>query len=152
MDSRAFRSRSSSRSELGSSATGTPESVGGWLRECSESTPEASSDDGRELFRRGASVRVIADASVALVDHTQAERPGLDQLQRDVFGDRWKERRAATDNVGVAEHAQLVDKAKLDRSGGQAGAADPYILVCRVESLCGLLGAGRCPGRCLGCG
>ena len=58
-----------------------------------------------EASCRGASVRVIADASVALVDHARAERPGLDQLQRDVFGDRWKERRAATDNVGVAEHA-----------------------------------------------
>jgi hypothetical protein len=71
----------------------------------------------------GVSVRVIADASVALVDHTRAERPGLDQIQRDVFGDRWKERRAATVNVGVAERAQLVDKAKLDRCRGQAGAA-----------------------------
>ena len=51
------------------------------LSQCSESTPDQSSDDGRELVRRGTSVRVIADASVALVDHTRAERPGLDQIQ-----------------------------------------------------------------------
>jgi hypothetical protein len=70
------------------------------------------------IEERDASVRVIADASVSLVDHPGAERPGLDQIQRDVFGDRWKERRAPTDNVGVAEHAQLVDKAKLDGCRG----------------------------------
>jgi hypothetical protein len=43
------------------------------------------------------SVRVIADAPVSLVDHARAERPGLDQVERDVFGDRRQERRAATD-------------------------------------------------------
>src|SRR5829696_458350 len=41
------------------------------------------------------SVRVIADASVALVDHARAERPGLDQVEWDVLGDRRQERRAA---------------------------------------------------------
>ena len=29
------------------------------------------------------SVRVLADAPVALVDHARAERPGLDQVERD---------------------------------------------------------------------
>ena len=46
-------------------------------------------------------------APVALVDHARAERPGLDQLQRDVFGDRRQERRAATDEDRIAEQAQL---------------------------------------------
>src|SRR4051794_30261338 len=70
------------------------------------------------------SVRVIAGAPVALVDHARAERPGLDQVQRDVFGDRRQERGAATDNDRMAEHAQLVDEAELDRRRGQPGAAD----------------------------
>src|SRR5215207_2127152 len=65
------------------------------------------------------SVRVIADASVALVDHARAERPGLDQLQRDVFGDRRQERRAATDDDRIAEHAQLLDEAELERRRGR---------------------------------
>ena len=41
-----------------------------------------------------------------------------------MFGDRRQERRAATDDDRVAEHAQLVDEAELDRRRGQAGAAD----------------------------
>jgi hypothetical protein len=68
------------------------------------------------------SVRVIADAPVALVDHARAERSGLDQVERDVFGDRRQERRAAPDQDGITEHAQLIDKAELDRRRGQAGA------------------------------
>ena len=55
------------------------------------------------------SVHVPTDAPVALVDHPRAERPGLDQLQRDVLGDRREERRAATDDDRMAEHAQLID-------------------------------------------
>ena len=57
--------------------------------------------------------------AVALVDHARAERPGLDQVQRDVFGDRRQERRATSDDDRVAEHAQLVEEAELDRLSGQ---------------------------------
>ena len=39
-------------------------------------------------------VRLIAGAPEALVDHPRAERPGLDQVQPNVFGDRWQEGRA----------------------------------------------------------
>src|SRR5215210_8407752 len=78
-----------------------------------------------------ASVRLVAGAPIALEDHARAERPGLDQVQGDVFGDRRQERRAATDGDWIAEHAQLVDEAELDRRGGQAGAADPDVIVGR---------------------
>src|SRR5919206_2217786 len=67
------------------------------------------------MTRTAVSVRLLAGAPVALVDHPRAERPGLDQVQRDVFADRRQERRAATDNDRIAEHAQLVDEAELDR-------------------------------------
>src|SRR3712207_6545450 len=86
------------------------------------------------------SVRVIADASVAFVDHARAERPGPDQVQRDVFGDRRQERRAATEDDRIAEHAPLVDEAELDSRRDQAGAADLDVLVGRVERRGGLLG------------
>src|SRR3990170_3922792 len=79
---------------------------------------------GALMTRIAVSARVFADAPVALVDHARAERPGLDQVQQDVFGDRRQERRAATDYDRIAEHAQLVDEAELDRRRGQAGAAD----------------------------
>ncbi|AHK35124.1 hypothetical protein Pd630_LPD07939 [Rhodococcus opacus PD630] len=62
------------------------------------------------------SVRLVAGAPVALVDHARAECPGLDQVERDVFGDRRQERRAATDDDRIAEYAQLVDEAELDNS------------------------------------
>src|SRR5215217_553117 len=91
------------------------------------------------MTRTAVSVRPIAGVPVALVDHARAERPGLDQLQRDVFGDRRQERRAATDDDRIAEHAQFVDEAELDRRRGQAGAADPDVLVGRVDRRCGLL-------------
>jgi hypothetical protein len=77
------------------------------------------------------SVRVAA-APVSLVDHARAERPGLDQLQRAVFGDRRQERRAATDDDRIAEYAQLVDEADLDRCRGQAGAADRDVIADRM--------------------
>src|SRR5918993_2320471 len=70
------------------------------------------------------SVRLIAEPSVALVDHARAERPGLDQVERDVFGDRRQERRAAADEDRIAKDAQLVYEAELDRRRGEAGAAD----------------------------
>src|SRR5213595_927975 len=95
------------------------------------------------MIRTAASVRLIAGAPVALVDHARAERPGLDQVQRDVFGDRRQERRAATDDDRITEHAQLVDEAELDRRRGQAGAADRDVLVGRVERRSGLLGHRR---------
>ena len=47
---------------------------------------------------------------------------------------------APTDDDRIAEHAQLVDEAELDRCRGQAGAADRDILVSRVERGDGLLG------------
>src|SRR4051812_35350640 len=78
-------------------------------------------------------VRVMADAPVTLVDHAGTERPGLDQVERDVVGDRRQERRAAGDDDRTAEHAQLVDEAELDGPGGQAGATDRDILVRRLE-------------------
>src|ERR671930_752169 len=86
------------------------------------------------------SLRLSAGAPVALVDHARAERPGLDQLQRDVVGDGWQERRGATDHDRIAEHAQLVDEAELDRLRGQAGASDLDVLVGRVEGRGDLLG------------
>src|SRR5215213_6233696 len=95
-----------------------------------------------EQKRPAVSVRLIAGAPVALVDNARAERPGLDQVQRDVVGDGWQERRATTNDDRVAEHAQLVDEAELDRLRGQAGAADRDILVGRIERRSGLLG--RC--------
>ena len=48
----------------------------------------------------------LADASVALVDHTRAECHGLDHIQRAVFGDRSKQLRAAAADDRIAEHAQ----------------------------------------------
>jgi hypothetical protein len=77
------------------------------------------------------SARLIAGASVALVDHARAERPGLDQVERNVLSDRQQERRAAADEDRVAEDVQLVDEGELDRSRGQAGAADLNVLVGR---------------------
>src|SRR5688500_6604218 len=93
--------------------------------------------------RTDESVRLIAGAPVALVDHARAERPGLDQVQRDVVGDRRQKRRAATNDDRMAKHAQLVDEAELDRLRGQAGAADRDGLVGRVERRSGLLGYRR---------
>src|SRR5215207_6020374 len=76
----------------------------------------ANTRSGEALMTQTAvSVRLIADAPVALIDHMGAERPGLDQVQPNVFDDRRQERRAATDNDRIAEHTQLVDEAKLDR-------------------------------------
>src|SRR2546421_636597 len=82
-------------------------------------------------------------ARVAFVDHARAECPGLHQGQRDVLSDRRQEGRAATDDDRIAEHAQLVDEAELDRRRGQAGAADRDVLVGRVERRSGLLGHRR---------
>src|SRR4051812_33477110 len=59
---------------------------------------------GEYAVRRGAvsptavSVRLVAGAPVALVDHARAERSGLDQVHRDLFGDWRQVRRAATDD------------------------------------------------------
>ena len=85
------------------------------------------------MTRTAVSVRRIAGAPVALVDHARADCPGLDQVQRDLFGDRRQERRAAPDEDGMAEHAQLIDETELDRRRGQSGAADRDVLVGRVE-------------------
>src|SRR5206468_12777308 len=97
------------------------------------------------MIRTAVSVRLIAGAPVALVDHARAERPGLDQVQRDVLGDRRQERRTATDDDRMAEYAQLIDEAELDRRRGEAGAADLDVLVRRGERGGDLLGH-----RCLG--
>src|SRR5204862_2962708 len=111
--------------------------------------------DASSRYRRPAvSVRLVAGAPVALVDHARAERPGLDQVQPDVFGDRRQERRAATNDDRIAEHAQLVDEAELDRRRGQAGAADRDVLVSRVDRRSSLLGHRRLgePGIALDAG
>ena len=68
--------------------------------------------------------RAASSTSVTLVDHPCAERPGLDQVQRDLFRDRRQEGGATADHDRMAEHAQLVDEVELDRSLGQAGATD----------------------------
>jgi len=61
--------------------------------------------------RTAMSVRLLAGKPVALVDHARAERPGLDQVQPNVFSDRRQEGCAASEDDGVAEHTQLVDEA-----------------------------------------
>src|SRR5215216_4452246 len=119
-------------------------SRGSHTASASGSVSAANTRSGEALMTRTAvSVRLIAGAPVALVDHARAERPGLDQVQRDVFGDRRQEGCAATDDDRIAEHAQLVDEAELDRRRGQAGAADRDVLVSRVERRSGLLGHRR---------
>ena len=60
-----------------------------------------------------------------------------------MLSDRRPERRAAGDEDRVAEDVQLVDEAELDRSRGQAGAADLHVLVGRVERRGDLLGQRR---------
>src|SRR5215212_7800490 len=73
----------------------------------SESFSAADTRSGQGLMARTAvSVRLIAGAPVALVDHPRAERPGLDQVQPKPFGDRRQEGRAATDVDRIAAHAQ----------------------------------------------
>ena len=94
---------------------------------CQKDRPHPRETCRASAGRRG-SVRLFAGAPVALIDHTRAECPGLDQVQREVFGDRRQERRAAADDDRIAEHAQLVDQAELDRRGEQAGAADGFSL------------------------
>src|SRR3712207_42718 len=86
---------------------------------------------------------LIACARVALEDHARAERPGFDQFQRDVFGDRRQERRTATADHRIAERVQLVDEAAPARGRGQAGAADADVLLSRLERGSGLLGHRR---------
>ena len=82
----------------------------------------ANTRSGEALMTRTAvSVRLIAGAPVALLDHARAERPGLDQVEPNVFGDRRQEGGFATDHDRIAEHAQLVDETELDRCRGQVG-------------------------------
>src|SRR2546426_6527066 len=119
-------------------------SGGSHTASASESPSAANTRSGEALMTRTAvSVRLIAGAPVPLVDHARAERLGLDQVEPKVFGDRRQEGRAATDDDRIAEHAQLVDEAELDRCRGQAGAADRDVLVGRVERRSGLLGHRR---------
>src|SRR3954464_717433 len=119
-------------------------SGGSHTASASESVSAANTRPGEALMTRTAgSARRIAGAAVALVDHARAERPGLDQVQRDVFGDRWQKRRAATDDHRIAEHADLVDGAELARSRGKPGAADGDVLVGRAERRSGFLGEWR---------
>src|SRR5947209_16558051 len=80
--------------------------------------------DGRVSAPSAGSVDVSANSPVALIDHARAERPGLDQLQLDVRRNRREERRAAADDDRMAEYAQLIDQAELDRRPGEAGAGD----------------------------
>src|SRR3954453_2871933 len=89
-------------------------SGGSHTASASESVSTANTRPGEALMTRTAvSVRLIAGAPVALVDHARAERPGLDQVQRDVLGDRRQERRAATEDDRIAEHEQVVDEAEV---------------------------------------
>jgi len=67
------------------------------------------------MTRTAVSVRLVAGAPVALVDHARGERPGFDQIQRDAFGDRRQERRAATEDDRIA--------ARADRSNAPSGSA-----------------------------
>ena len=60
-----------------------------------------------------------------------------------MFGGRRQERRAATDDDRIAENAQLVDEAELERLRGQAGAADLDVLVGRFERRGDFLGHRR---------
>src|SRR5215208_5579997 len=94
----------------------------------------------RTRQRSGNSSENSSDSLVALVDHARAERPGLDQVQSNVFGDRRQVRRPAADDDRISEHAQLVDEAELDRRRGQAGAADLDVLLGRLERRSDLLG------------
>src|SRR5450631_3700893 len=115
-------------------------SGGSHTASASESVSAANTRSGEALMTRTAvSVRLIAGAPVALVDHARAERPGLHQVQPNVFGDRPQEGRATTDDDRIAEHAQLVDEAELDRCRGRTGAADQDVPVGRVERRSGLL-------------
>src|SRR5215218_2504805 len=97
----------------------------------------------RTRQRSGNSSENSSDSLVALVDHARAERPGLDQVQSNVFGDRRQVRRAAADDDRVAKDAQLVNEAELDRCRGEAGAADLDVLVGRVERRGDLFGEWR---------
>jgi hypothetical protein len=83
--------------------------------------PLGSTQSGEALMTRPAvSVRLIAGAPVALVDHARAERPGLDQVQRDVFGDRRQERLAASDDDQIANK-----RSSSTRPSSNAAAARP---------------------------
>ena len=68
--------------------------------------------------RHRGQARLIDRATVALVDHPGVERPGLDQVERDVGGDRGQVPRPTPDHDRVAEDAQLVDQAEFDRGRG----------------------------------
>src|SRR3954453_22082109 len=74
-------------------------SGGSHTASASKPVSAANTRSGEALVTRTAvSMRLIADAPVALVDHARAERPGLDQVQPNAFGDRRQEGRAATDD------------------------------------------------------
>ncbi len=110
---------------------------------CSATTAPARHETSTSRQRSGNGSGNPSDSLVALVDHARVERPALDQVQSNVLGDRRQVRRAAADDDRVAEHAQLVDEAELERLRGQAGAADLDVLVGRVERRGDLLGNGR---------
>ena len=64
------------------------QSGGSHTTSASESVSAANSRSGEALMTQPAmSVRLIAGAPVTLTDHARAERPGLDQVQPNVFGD-----------------------------------------------------------------
>jgi hypothetical protein len=145
------RGRVRARQDQSVGPAGTPIDVlepagrpsGGSHTASAESVSAANFRSGEALMPRTVSVRLIAGAPIALVDHARAERPRLDQVQRDVFRDRRQERRATADDDRIAEHAQLVDEAEFDRRRGQAGAADRDVPVSRVERRSGFLGHRR---------
>src|ERR1700712_2291010 len=139
------RCASCTRSSSKASVVLIPPSKARWSASNDDPT-RAVSGAVASSVRRGADDsdgRVQSDSShapVALVDHPRSERPGLDQLQPDVFGNRRQVGRAAADDHRMAEYAQLVDESELERLRGQAGTADRDVTVCRVERYSDLLG------------
>ena len=74
------------------------------------------------MTRTAVSVRLIAGVPVALVDHTRAERPGLDQVERDVFGDALSCMAAFPGGAGAACPANIGPmKCPLRGLGGASG-------------------------------
>src|SRR5215213_11400298 len=65
------------------------------------------------MMRTAVSVRVIAGAPVALVDHARAERSGLDQVERDVFNRGYAQR----DRDGRRERDRM-DRGDLEPGDG----------------------------------
>ena len=98
------------------------------MASASESVGAANTRSGGALMTpRRCQSDSITVAPVALIDHPRAERPGLDQLQPDVFGDRRQERRAATDNNRIAEHCSATASDRPRDKHSSPRAAQPIV-------------------------